>query len=350
MSALILTGCATVQNSAFDGETKKLDFSENSYFVLGVEINHAVKPKYNPNTQIILYVEKPDAESKADRFNVLLKPAEFQISQNGAVSGYFRGALPPGEYVLKAISGFSRKLLINGNYFLPLDSSFQLEKNEVAYLGKLRARTRKRRTGEFRAGSVVPLLDQGVSGFSSSTFDVEVSDDSESAKSWMNKAYPALASEELTIKILAKYDRSQFDGANAKAQADPVFVDEKAAEVERSKNSSSLQSAYPEIVTGLNSSVSKEFQQAAQTAHKKKFYTDGGVLNAMIARTEQALENPNLVADKIQIDAFAYCMISFGRSNDSRIEPLLNKVVQSQLPRKMRSHAISALKRIKKRS
>ncbi len=345
VTTLILTGCATVQNSAFDGQTKKLDFSQNSYFVMGVEINHAVKPKYNPNSDIILFVQKIGAKSKSDRFSLILKPSEFQLLPSGAVSGYFRGALPPGDYTLGDIIGFARKFPINGSFTLPLESNFRIEKNEVAYLGKLRARTRKKRKGEFAAGSVIPLLDQAVSGFASSTFDVQISDDSESAKAWMNKAYPVLASEELSIRILPKYDRSKFDDESVEPQADPVFIDEKKAALELTTEVGSIESAYPEIVIGLNSQVSVDFQRAAAKVSQKKLYTDSGVLNVMIARIEQVVENPALVTDRYQIDAFAHCVLNVGKSDDSRSEPLLNKVVESGLHKKIKSHASHALRR-----
>lgn len=57
----ITSGCATVQNSAFDLTTENLDFNEKSYFVMGVEIDNAVKPKYHPNMSIILHIETPNA-------------------------------------------------------------------------------------------------------------------------------------------------------------------------------------------------------------------------------------------------------------------------------------------------
>ncbi len=107
----------------------------------------------------------------------------------------------------------------------------------------------------------------------------------------------------------------------------------------------STESEYPEIVAGLNSSVSTDFQRAASKVSQKRLYTDSGVLNVMIARIEQVVENPELVTDRYQIDAFAHCVLNVGKSDDSRSEPLLNKVVESGLHKKIKSHAASALRR-----
>ncbi len=342
LTILFLVGCTTVQKSAFDGQTKKLDFSQNSYFVLGVEIDHAFNPRFNPNRQITLYIEKVGPKNQADYIQLLLKPKEFEREPNGAVSGYFRGALPPGNYVLKSVSGEAAIFPALGKYYLPMQSPFTLGQNEVVYLGKLRARTRKKRKGEFTAGPIAPVIPQSIAGFSSSTFDVEISDDAEYAKVWVRKAYPSLANEELSIRLLPKYDRSQFDRKNAEPQPDPVFLNKKEVAIAVSG------SAYPDTVAELKSPISKDFRRVARIAHKNKLYRDSGVLNAIVDRVEQAIQSPNIVADNLQIDAFAYCMIILGEVNTSQSEELLNKVKQSALPKSIKSRAASALKRMKR--
>ncbi|MGH1541539.1 MAG: hypothetical protein ACRBHB_14020 [Arenicella sp.] len=341
---LLLTGCATVQNSAFDNGTKTLDFSQNSYFIMGVDIRNSVKPNYNPNNAMILHIEKPDAKDKKDRFNVLLNPKEFLGFQGSGASGYFRGALPPGDYILKGISGSAQRKLILGHFLLPMHSAFTLGKNEVVYLGKLKAKTRKKREGEFSAGSIIPLIDQAVSGFASSTFDVLISDETDVSGQNIAHVYPVLAPEDITIKILAEYDRSQFDAKGVKPQANPTFQDEVISEQEAISTVGPVESAFPHIVAGLNSPETAEFQRAAALVNKKKLYTDSGVFNMMVARTQRAVVDPSSASDDNIIDGLAYCVLNIGKSNDSRSVPLLNEVIKSSLHRKVKSHARHALK------
>ncbi|MGH1428027.1 MAG: hypothetical protein ACRBEE_08805 [Arenicella sp.] len=345
---LTLTGCATSQSTFFDTR-EKLDFNQKSYFIMEVEIYNAVKPAYNPNTPITLSIVKKGAkDGEPKSYFSVLNPSEFQGTKGGAASGFFKGVLPPGDYTMSFLAGQARAFPVTGTYMLPLSGDFQLEKNEVAYLGKLRARTRKKRKGEYGAGSVLPLIDQAATGFGSSTFDVHISNDVESAKDWMNKEHPALAAEELSIKILPKYERI-WDSSDVKPMAAPVFTDETVAIKDIEKEVGSIESEYPDIVVGLNSPVSTDFQRAAAKVSQKKLYTDKGVLNMMIARLEQVVENPELVSDRYLIDSFAHCVINIGRSDDVRSEPLLKKVTESKLPRKVRKHAEQALKRKQKK-
>lgn len=340
---LVASGCATVQNSAFDKTTQNLDFGEKSYFIMGVELDNAYKPKYQPSINMVLYVETPDAKDKNDRFNVVIKAKEFLSEKGAAATGYFRGALKPGDYVLKGIGGVARKFPFTGFYLLPMETKFSINENEVIYLGRLRARTRARKEGEFRSGPLLPLLDQSASGFSGSTFDVLIQDDSEIANQWLNTEYPVLSNKGMQVRILPKYDRSKFDEERAVQTEEPVFFD-KAGE-ERLGSVAAGETSTQDLIRALNSKDPYALRDAAKYIGANELYNDEGINGAAIFALRNAVDNSADVTDKYLIDGLAWCAVNLGNSNDSRKEEIFSEVAASDLPKKIRNRAIDALKK-----
>lgn len=127
-----------------------------------------------------------------------------------------------------------------------MNSEFSLAENEVIYLGRVRMRTREADEGEFRAGPLLSLLDQSTSGFSSSTLDVLIQDDSEVAYQWLREQYPALAKKEMKVRTLAKYDRTQFDNEDVQPKPEPEFFD--MPNGENFSTSSLGQNSYEDII------------------------------------------------------------------------------------------------------
>jgi hypothetical protein len=56
-----------------------------------------------------------------------------------------------------------------------------------------------------RAGSVIPLIDQSVTGFSSGTFVVEVSENYEEDTQLITKRFPYLAGKDIRKMILPEW-------------------------------------------------------------------------------------------------------------------------------------------------
>jgi hypothetical protein len=73
----------------------------------------------------------------------------------------------------------------------------------VTYLGRIEAviRERKEET-ELRAGPLIPLLDQAVTGFSGGTFDIEIVDRYETDIAEFAKRHPFLASQSVGRAVL----------------------------------------------------------------------------------------------------------------------------------------------------
>ena len=81
-----------------------------------------------------------------------------------------------------------------------MNLQFELEPRSIAYLGHIDMTNRKRLKGERRSGPVVPLIDQGATGYAGGTFDIVVSDRYEADIADFASAYTALLEHEVVNK------------------------------------------------------------------------------------------------------------------------------------------------------
>lgn len=68
---------------------------------------------------------------------------------------------------------------------------------------------RERQGNEFRAGPVIPLIDQGVAGASGGTFDIVVSDQWDTDQALFEKNFPALKGIEVRKSLVPAFDRAK---------------------------------------------------------------------------------------------------------------------------------------------
>ena len=93
-----------------------------------------------------------------------------------------------------------------------------LSKFSFVYIGNIKASVIPRKEGQPRAGSVIPLIDQAVTGFSSGTFVVDLSDNYDEEILLIKKKFPYLTGKNITKMILPewKYPEKDLDGDNSK--------------------------------------------------------------------------------------------------------------------------------------
>ena len=75
-------------------------------------------------------------------------------------------------------------------------------------MGRVTARLRPRKEGEFRAGLVIPLIDQSVTGMSTGTWDVTVEDMLQKDLALFRANYPALGNVSIDSEPLPPFDRA----------------------------------------------------------------------------------------------------------------------------------------------
>jgi hypothetical protein len=203
----LLGGCASTQEMSLKRDTQALDLKDKGLILMSLQLKHDYKPKYQPNVLLVL-VESANGDSKGDTFNIPMDE-DSKLETGGEVTYLLRMALDPGQYVIREAVGTVSSFPITAFCRMPIHENIEVRRNNVAYVGRVRGVTRKRQEGEFRSGSLIPLLDQGVSGFAHSTFDVEVSDQRNADLKAFQTYFPALTNADIHIDILPPFNRQR---------------------------------------------------------------------------------------------------------------------------------------------
>jgi len=204
----VIQGCVTPLKSAFDETTTSLDLSKESVVIVNVDFYNQYKPTAQAKN-LILVLEKPRIGEKPERLR--FSSGEPEVIDNDHRASTIRGAVTPGKYKVKSVVGNSVRGISPGSFAIPIGQSIEIEPNSVIYLGSIKALNRKRKDGEFRSGSVIPLIDQSVNGYSGGTMDVEIVDDLDSIEATLKQKFPVLESVSITNQVLEPFDRSKWD-------------------------------------------------------------------------------------------------------------------------------------------
>ncbi|MGR6035524.1 MAG: hypothetical protein ACU4EQ_04745 [Candidatus Nitrosoglobus sp.] len=203
---IALSGCATVNPMAVDKEARTVDITAKSIVLMTIDISRSDNSRYVP-IPIVVKIEEPNAQSKQDRQNFKLAKHTDAIEKDGHTIYMARMALEPGPYKLADISGQIKAFPFYGIFMVPLLLDFEVAPHSVTYIGRITAKLRPRQEGEFRAGPVIPLIDQAVTGMSSGTWDITVEDRAKEDISLFWTHYPALATMPVNSDPLPPFDR-----------------------------------------------------------------------------------------------------------------------------------------------
>jgi hypothetical protein len=203
-----LAGCATVNHMAFDKNTSSVDVSKKSVVLVALEVKRTDDSRFQP-VPFVVKLEKPGAQSKQDRDNFKLdKDQDVFTSEDGRSLYLTRMALEPGQYRLMVVDGLARAFPFNGFFEIPLLVDFTVAPGSIAYLGRISATLRSRNSGEFRAGPLLPLIDQSVAGMSTSTWDITIENRADIDLPLYQKTFKALTSASIATSPLPPFDRA----------------------------------------------------------------------------------------------------------------------------------------------
>ena len=206
-----VVGCATPLKMELNKEAKSLDVTQNSVVLMSGRFSNPLKKTggYQPQA-FIVNVEKDVVKGSEDRLNFMVDAEGAQISPE-ETRYLFRMMLPPGKYVIRGITGFAGVFPIRGNFFLPLHADIEVKPKSVVYIGQIEGKVRPRdeKINEFRAGSMIPLIDQSVTGFSVGTWDVNVNDAFEQDVTKFKREFPVLAPVTIAKEMLPPFDRAK---------------------------------------------------------------------------------------------------------------------------------------------
>jgi hypothetical protein len=217
----LISGCATVHEMGVKKDTEHLNLDKKGLLLMSVQVTNEYKPDYQPQI-IVAFVEKPNAQSKEDRHN-FKTDLEGTISSSDGSRYLLRMELEPGKYVVRGASCMYQSLFLIGSCFIPIHADIVVEPNKVTYLGRVKGVMKEREDDEFRAGPLIPLVDQSVTGFSQSTFDVAITDQSSEDLKAYKSLFPVLSAVDIETRILPPFDRKraqawwETDGESEKA-------------------------------------------------------------------------------------------------------------------------------------
>lgn len=207
LACALNAGCATVNQMAFDRASTSVDTVEKSIVLMTVDISRTDESRFALKPTVVA-VERPGAETSDDRQNFILHPEDKVSAVDGREVYLVRMALKPGRHRIMQVAGTAYAFPLLPTFAVPLLGDIDVPSNEVMYVGRVTAVLRSRAEGEFRAGPLVPLIDQAVSGLSSGSFDVEILDYNATDIPLFRSSFPALKEASIASRPLPAFDRA----------------------------------------------------------------------------------------------------------------------------------------------
>jgi hypothetical protein len=141
--AFLFSSCASMNHMAISKKTEALDTSQESIGIITAKTSNQISESYEPNIQYAMI--RSEEKEKTYVFGVQSAKGSIQTDTGEYIISF---QLPPGKYKVKQLYGISGFFPVQGNFQIPLNSEFNLEPNQVAYLGRVEAVNRERKNDE----------------------------------------------------------------------------------------------------------------------------------------------------------------------------------------------------------
>lgn len=210
ITALGFSGCATRTKMPSLDKVVTFAPADTPIYLMTVTLKNDNAPRYQPEL-LAVNVEKKGATAKADRLNFTPDDeAEQEFEDEKQGTRYFvRLKTPPGDYDIIAFTSLCSGFPFHGVCTAPLLASLPKEAAGFVYIGHVSATVRERKGNEFRAGPVVPLIDQAATGISGGTFDISVEDRWTEDQAEFLARFPGLKNAEVRKHMLPAFNREK---------------------------------------------------------------------------------------------------------------------------------------------
>jgi hypothetical protein len=202
---MVLSGCA-IRPMAF--VNTNIDTNKESIAFFTLSLTNQYKPSLVP--EVLQIQVRSQSNNKIRKFQA----DKGMHDENSFCIQFISLSLPAGNYTLENVSGFSKNILIYGKFKFPIGYSFEVMPNSIQYLGNIVMTNRKAEAGEQRSGSIFPLVDQAVCGFSTGTFDVSMSDQRDSDIKSFFAEYPFLKNYNIISTIFVSNSGTSNQNTN----------------------------------------------------------------------------------------------------------------------------------------
>jgi hypothetical protein len=206
----LLSGCATRGKMPQLSKTSVLEAGHDPIYLVSLTLRNEHISRYQPEL-IAAHLARPGSTKASDR--VYFRPddeSEDETMDDDTGYRYFlRLQLPREDFVLTGFNALGSGFPFHGAFFAPVLASIPPRDSGIYYLGHIDAVVRARTGDEFRAGPVIPLLDQAATGASTGTFDVAISDRWTEDEARFHSHYPALKTMTVQKHLLPPFDRAK---------------------------------------------------------------------------------------------------------------------------------------------
>lgn len=203
----ILSGCASAPFMPLSDDGSKIDPSK-PLFLMSIVVKNDYSERLQP--RILNVILERDSGAAKPEVLVFRMDDKGTITPDSGNSTYLvRFPADVSPHIVRGFNSMASAFPIHGIYFLPLHASISKSEGGVYYLGSIKAVIRERKDNEFRAGPMIPLIDQAIAGGSTGTFNVEISDAYDADVVQFRKTFPALNDVEIKRSVLPKWERAK---------------------------------------------------------------------------------------------------------------------------------------------
>lgn len=172
----------------------------NSMALFTMRLENQVRPSYKPNLKGLLITSADPVHKCNYKVDKSIAPDDLPYEEY-----LITLFLSPGDYLIEDASGTANNLIFNGVFKFPVLASFSIPPDTpLLYCGHISMINRERKSGERRSGKVIPLPDQAASGMAGGTFDIVISDKSETDIPLLQQNLPWLRNKEIKTSIMTK--------------------------------------------------------------------------------------------------------------------------------------------------
>ena len=203
---LAATGCASIQPMAFDRSTPHIDPNGKAIVLMAVDLYRDDGSRYNPHP-INLILTRPNGTVSGEMFGFHFTEDADAVIEDTHKIYLARFSLDAGNYQLLRVLGDANAFPFHGWFDVPLLAPLTATAGSVTYVGRVTAKLRPRENNEFRAGPLIPLVDQALTGVSTSTWDITIDNQADKDLALFRQTFPALVDTQIAVASLPPFDR-----------------------------------------------------------------------------------------------------------------------------------------------
>jgi hypothetical protein len=198
----LLSGCMSTTPMALKPDDQALTKTNQALVLMSLRTSNLYHERYQPDAKYVVVKNSQTQQKKRfalkGPFNQGEKYRYYLVSM----------ALDPTQYQIEDVNGMSRSFLppIVASFDAEQDADFNVENSSPIYIGNLDLTLVERSNNKQpRGGSIAPLIDQAVSGFSGGTFKIAINDNYNQDLQNFEQAYPSLKGVKISKKLMKRY-------------------------------------------------------------------------------------------------------------------------------------------------